>query len=248
LIRAALFDVGDTIFRVQGDAAAQRRAVLARLVARFGLRDWYEELLEADLLTELLRDDPDEPMRQRTLVVLEHWLGAKDPRIARAHVDELRGIVAVPRAIGTEVAPGARETLERLRADGLRIVLVSNTLWTGDDELRADIGELGLGALIDGVVTSHSTGYRKPHPAIFERALALAGATGREALMVGDEPYQDVFGAQRAGMRGVWLRHPPPRPHPVGAPRAFDVRADAEIRSLAELPEVYERWRRTDRG
>jgi len=225
LIRAALFDVGDTIFRVQGDAAAQRRAVLARLVARFGPSNWYEELLEADLLTELLRDDPDEPMRQRTLVVLEHWLGAKDPRIAGAHVDELRGIVAVPRAIGTEVAPGARETLERLRADGLRIVLVSNTLWTGDDELRADIGELGLGSLIDGVVTS-----------------------GREALMVGDEPYQDVFGAQRAGMRGVWLRHPPPRPHPVGAPRAFDVRADAEIRSLAELPEVYERWRRTDRG
>jgi HAD superfamily hydrolase (TIGR01509 family) len=247
VIRAALFDVGDTIFRVRGDAAAQRRAVLARLVARFGPRGWYEDLLGADLLCELLRDDPAEPMRQRTLVVLGRWLATKDARLAGAQIDELRGLVAVPRAIGTEVAPHARETLERLRADGLRIVLVSNTLWTGDDELRADIGELGLEPLIDGVVTSHSTGYRKPHPAIFDRALALAGAAGREAFMVGDEPYQDVFGAQRAGMRGVWLRYPPPRPQPVGAPRGFDVRADAEIRSLAELPEVYERWRRTDR-
>jgi FMN phosphatase YigB (HAD superfamily) len=221
---------------------------LARLVARFGPRDWYEELLDADLLSALMRDDPEEPLRQRTLVILERWLGTRDERIAGAELEELRRLVAVPRAIGTELAPGVSETLARLRRDGVPIVLVSNTLWTGDAELSADIGELGLGPVIQGVVTSHSAGYRKPHPAIFERALALAGASGRDALMVGDEPYQDVFGAQRAGMRGVWLRRPPPRPHPVGAPRVFDVRADAEIRSIAELPEVYERWRRTDRG
>jgi FMN phosphatase YigB (HAD superfamily) len=220
---------------------------LARLVARFGPRYWYEELLEADLLSALMRDDPQEPMRQRALLVLERWLGTKDDPIAGAEIDELRRLVAVPRAIGTELAPGASEILARLRRDGVRIVLVSNTLWTGDDELGADIGDLGLGPVIDGAVTSHSAGYRKPHLAIFERALALAGASGRDAFMVGDEPYQDVFGAQRAGLRGVWLRHPPPRPHPVGAPHAFDVRADAEIRSLAELPEVYERWRRMDR-
>ena len=222
--------------------------MFARLAARFGPRDWYEELLEADLLSELLRDDPDEPMRQRTLVVLERWLGTRSAGVAGAQLDELRGLVAAPRAIGTEVAPAAQETLERLRADGLRIVLVSNTLWTGDDELRADVAALGLGPFVDGVVTSHSTGYRKPHPAIFERALALAGVSGADAFMVGDEPYQDVFGAQRAGMRAVWLRHPPPRPHPVGAPSGFRVRADAEIRSLAELWEVYERWRGTRLG
>src|SRR5439155_23770219 len=104
-----------------------------------------------------------------------------------------------------------------LTEDGVRSVLASNTLSTGDDELGAEIAELGLGATVDGVVTSHSTGYRKPHRAIFDRALALAGASPHESFMVGDEPYQDIFGAQRAGMRAVWLRHPPPRPHPVGA-------------------------------
>ena len=222
--------------------------MLARLAARCGPRNWYEELLEADLLTELLGDDPGEPMRQRTLLILERWLSSRDAGFAGAEIDDLRRTVAVPRASGTEVAPDAQESLARLHEDGVRIVLVSNTLWTGDDELRADIADLGLGRIVDGVVTSHSTGYRKPHPAIFDRALALAGASPHESFMVGDEPYQDIFGAQRAGMRAVWLRHPPPRPHPVGAPEGVDVHADAEIRSLAELLEVYERWRGTGPG
>ena len=222
--------------------------MLARLAARFGPRGWYEELLEADLLKDLLLDDPGEPMRQRTLVILERWLGSRAVALAGAEIDELRRMVAVPRAVGTEVAPDAERALAHLHADGVRIVLVSNTLWTGDDELGADIADLGLGRIVDGVVTSHSTGYRKPHRFIFDRALALTGASPRESFMVGDEPYQDIFGAQRAGMRAVWLRHPPPRPHPVGAPESFDVRADAEIRSLAELLEVYERWRGTNPG
>ena len=139
--------------------------------------------------------------------------------------------------------------LSVLRArPGLRIGVISNTLWTGDDDLRADLPLLGLADVVDVVVTSHSAGYRKPHRAIYERALALADVGPEEAFMVGDEPYQDIFGAQRAGMRAVWLRHPPPRPHPVGAPEGVDVHAHAEIRSLAELLEVYERWRGTGPG
>jgi len=62
--------------------------------------------------------------------------------------------------------------------------------------------------------------------------------------MVGDEPYQDVFGAQQLGMRAVWLRPPEPRPRPVGEPSGFAVTPDAQIESLAEVGEVLERWLR----
>ncbi len=187
-----------------------RERSLAQLAARFGERDWYGSLLDADLLTAMLADDPAEPLRQRTHEIVRRWLNE------HAVTDD-----------AVDVA-----------------VLVSNTLWSAAEDFLSDLGSLGLAGLIDGVVTSHSVGYRKPHPAIFEGALAIVGVRARDAVMVGDEPYQDVFGAQRLGMRAVWLRPPEPRPIPVGEPDGFAVTPDARIESLAELPEVLERWLR----
>ena len=73
--------------------------MLARLAARFGPRNWYEELLEADLLTELLGDDPGEPMRQCTLLILERWLSSRDAGFAGAEIDDLRRTVAALREL-----------------------------------------------------------------------------------------------------------------------------------------------------
>ena len=242
--RAALFDVGGTLLHPLGDRAAQRKVVLSRLEQRFGPRDWYAALLDADLLSELLVDDPAEPLRQRTLAVLRRWLEGRGAPLDGIDLDELRRRVEVPREAWAVLAPGARDALVWLRSRGLRVVLVSNTLWTGDDELRADLPSLGIDDVVDAVVTSHSVGFRKPHHAIFERAVELAHTSPHEAFMVGDEPYADVVGPKRIGMRAIWLRLPPPRPHAVGAPRDLRAEPDATIGSLAEIPEVVERWLR----
>ena len=245
MLRAAFFDLGDTLLRARGDQNAILAAHRDRLIERFGRRDWYEALLAADLLSELLLDDPAEPLRQRTLVVLDRWLERRGVDRDGLDLDELRRTAEVPRKLNATLMPGAHQMLSVLRArPGLRIGVISNTLWTGDDDLRADLPLLGLADVVDVVVTSHSAGYRKPHRAIYERALALADVAPEEAFMVGDEPYADVVGAQRMGMRAVWLRHPPPRPHPVGAPHDLRVTADAEITALSELPAVVERWSR----
>ena len=244
MLRAAFFDLGDTLLRARGDRAAILAAHRDRLIERFGKRDWYDELLGADLLSELLLDDPAEPLRQRTLTVLRRWLERRGVDVADLDLDELRRAAEVPRKLNATLAPSAHEVLTWVRTRGLRIAVVSNTLWTGDDELRADLPLLGLADVVDVVVTSHSTGYRKPHRAIYERALDLAGVRAAEAVMVGDEPYADVYGAKRAGLRAVWLRLPPPRPHPVGAPVgiAFAEEADGTISALSDLIPVVERW------
>ena len=248
MLRAAFFDVGDTLLRARGERATLRAAVRARLVERFGERAWYDELLAADLLEELLVDDPAEPLRQRTLVVLGRWLDRHRIPHDDLDLDDFRRHVEVPRELGATLAPGTRDVLAWLRDRGLRVGVISNTLWTGDDEMRADLPRVDLADLVDVVVTSHTTGFRKPHRAIFERALSLAGAPASASFMVGDEPYADVLGAKRAGMRAVWLRLPPPRPHPVGAPPDLHVDPDARVSSLPELPEVVETWLRTDRA
>jgi HAD superfamily hydrolase (TIGR01509 family) len=63
----------------------------------------------------------------------------------------------------------------------------------------------GLTPLLDGIVISAEVGAAKPDPAIFERALAVAGARAEEAVHVGDTPDVDVAGALAAGLRAIHL-------------------------------------------
>jgi putative hydrolase of the HAD superfamily len=85
----------------------------------------------------------------------------------------------------------------------------------------------GLRSLVDGVVSSAVAGAPKPHPAVFEQALRLAGATPEEALHVGDSVENDVEGARAAGVPALLVV------------REGDAPAGVEvIRSLGELPSL----------
>lgn len=90
-----------------------------------------------------------------------------------------------------ETVPALRELRER----GLKLVCVSN--W--DCSLPEVLEALELAPLFDAVVTSASSGARKPDPAIFRAGLAAAGASTTEALHVGDSD-EDVAGARAAGI------------------------------------------------
>ncbi|MBB4661105.1 HAD family hydrolase [Conexibacter arvalis] len=92
--------------------------------------------------------------------------------------------------------PEVPEVLERARARGIRLVVVSN--W--DVSLHDALEETGLAPLLDGVVTSAELGSAKPDGAIFARGLALAGVSAAEALHVGDDVAADVEGARAAGV------------------------------------------------
>jgi putative hydrolase of the HAD superfamily len=67
-------------------------------------------------------------------------------------------------------------------------------------------------------VSSAEHGFMKPHPSIFERALAEAGVASREAVMIGDSLKADIEGAVAIGMRGLLLRRSGevPRELPAG--------------------------------
>jgi putative hydrolase of the HAD superfamily len=107
--------------------------------------------------------------------------------------------------------------LESLRNRGLKLAIVSNTAspaWL----LMPVLERQGLVERVDAVVLSSEVGKRKPHPAIFERALAELRVRPEEALFVGDRLDADVYGASRVGMRTIqalWFR-------------ADDVEVDAE--------------------
>jgi putative hydrolase of the HAD superfamily len=97
--------------------------------------------------------------------------------------------------------PDALSALPRLRDRGVRLVVVSN--W--DVSLHQVLARVGLSTHLDGIVTSAEAGVRKPNPAIFERALALAGVPAPAALHVGDTLAEDVAGARNAGIEAVLI-------------------------------------------
>ena len=97
--------------------------------------------------------------------------------------------------------PGSREALERIRARGYRMVVVSNS----DGTMRETVSNIGYSGLFDGLVDSTAVGFEKPDPRIFEVALELAGARPERTVHVGDLYAADVVGARAAGVHAVLL-------------------------------------------
>lgn len=95
----------------------------------------------------------------------------------------------------------ARPALDALHDAGLRLVCVSN--W--DISLSEVLAKCGLGDVVDGIVTSASSGHRKPDPGIFSQALEIAGCGANEAIHVGDTVGEDVAGAGAAGIKALHL-------------------------------------------
>ena len=98
--------------------------------------------------------------------------------------------------------------LDALRDRGLRIGLVSNAFDPGW-LLREDLARMGIAERLDVAVFSSEVGKRKPHPAIYEAALAPLGIEPERALFVGDRLYEDVRGPRELGMttvQALWFR------------------------------------------
>ena len=122
-------------------------------------------------------------------------------------------------------------TLATLRERGIKIGLISNTLWPGRLHTK-DLARFGLDGFFDVLTYSSEHAHTKPHPSIFLDTLrALGDISPEEAAHVGDRMVDDVQGAQRAGMKAILKAHP--RREPVEG-----IQPDARITALAELPEA----------
>lgn len=97
------------------------------------------------------------------------------------------------------VPEGAPEALDRLRAAGFGLVLVSNAA----PDLPAFLDGLGLARRLDHLVVSGIVGIEKPEPGIFLEALRVSGAEAAATVHVGDLYEIDVVGARSAGLRAV---------------------------------------------
>lgn len=133
---------------------------------------------------------------------------------------------------------------EGLRARGIKVGVLSNTIWTREYH-RAVFERDGVLHLVDGDVYSSEIPWVKPHPEAFAAALRAVGVDdpGR-AVYVGDRPFEDVHGAQAVGMRAVLVPHSDiPLDQQVAGIGHDDVEPDAVVHRLLDLLDVVDGWR-----
>jgi putative hydrolase of the HAD superfamily len=119
-------------------------------------------------------------------------------------------------------------TLTALQRGGLHLGLVSNA---GDDRDVLQLTEkFGIVPYFDFIITSAACGFRKPHPHIFELALAKWGYMPDEIAMVGDRLEADVRGAQPLGIFTIWITRRAKKPEHILA------KPDAFVDALSEIP------------
>ncbi len=128
------------------------------------------------------------------------------------------------------VFPDAIPTLTALQKAGFRLGLISNT--TNPSFMKHyERKRFGLDGFFEFTLYSSDFPFRKPHPSIFELAGAKLALPFGEILYVGDNPWNDVRGAQNVGMRTAWINRD-------REPRPPEIRPDYEIHQLTELLEL----------
>jgi putative hydrolase of the HAD superfamily len=135
----------------------------------------------------------------------------------------------------TYTDPDVAPLLRELRGRGIRVGVLSNTMWPRAAHERVFHRDDVLG-LIDGAVYSSEIPWTKPHPEAFLAAMAAVGVTDpATCVFVGDRPYDDIFGAKSLGMRGVLVPNSTVPAYAGAVP-------DAVITRLSDLLPHLDNW------
>jgi FMN phosphatase YigB (HAD superfamily) len=126
----------------------------------------------------------------------------------------IRRAMALPVADRMKPLPGAIELLSAIGSLGLRTVIASNTYWRDAESYWDDFRLLGMAEHVHGIVTSVDAGHLKPHPAVFEMAMRIAGVPAERCVVIGNREENDIEPALALGMRAI-LVHPDDPPPPA---------------------------------
>lgn len=170
----------------EADAALQSKADLA-----------YRQLRK-----EIIDHGVELPAEACVAHVLDKFNASVEPRLLAEGVEEIM------REAFSEVTPvaGAIDTVRQLATHDIPIGIISSAVY--HPFLEWTLAQFDLRSSIVNVTTSASAGFYKSRPELFWHAVAALNAVPEQSVHIGDSKRFDVAGAQRAGMKTVWLETP----------------------------------------
>ncbi|MFT8888319.1 MAG: HAD-IA family hydrolase [Ethanoligenens sp.] len=215
-LKAVIFDLDDTLI--------ERRAMLDAFSHKF-LHHCFPDADGAEYAhirdTFIQVDDGGYTTRPELFHQLYTALGKTDMPPAT----ELLDFWNAHFADHTILVPGVKDTLCALQARGYLLGMITN----GNPVLQNHkIDHTGFRKYFDNIIVSGTFGCDKPNPSIFRAALAALRVTANDAIYIGDNPVNDIYGAHRVGMKAVWANY-------FGRTNHTEYRPDYEIHALTEL-------------
>jgi len=141
-------------------------------------------------------------------------------------------IAAYYRPIGDQITlfPYAGEILKKIKDAGMKIGLVSNTIFPADFH-RNEMKSFGIYKYFDFTIFSSEEKIRKPGKEIYQKALRLGKAEPKDTIFIGDRLVEDVGGPQSVGIKAVLK-------YIEGRDYSADIEPLGTIRDLQELENI----------
>lgn len=218
-ISACVFDAYGTLFDIA--ASVERcRAALGEGRATALIELWRRKQLEYSWLRSLMgRHEDFWHVTGESLDYAMAALAVSNPLLRSQLMEDFLAPPAFPEVPGM---------LERLRAAGLRAVILSN----GSPMMLASaVRFAGLERHIHTVLSVEAAGAYKPHPAVYQLAVDRLSAAPDTIAFFSSNAW-DVAGAASFGLRTVWVNRKgaPPEPLP-GVPEVV-------LSDLAAVPDL----------
>lgn len=230
LIKAITFDLDGTLWELEPVIAEADRKLhewfalhypaISSAFSIYDMRQLRTELLEQD---PTLRHDVTELRKSSIRIAAERV--SIDPTVA----EEAFEVFIVYRN-QVELFDDVLPVLKRLRNQYVLCSLTNG---------NADVVRVGLGDIFDHALSAADVGSAKPEPAMFMEACRLTGNTPEQMLHVGDEAETDIFGANTAGFRTIWINRKKEAWN-------HECQPHAQIESLTELETVLATWNTDD--
>ena len=234
LPKAILLDLDDTIISAHGNQGDAWRQVLAGFEGHEAVAD-HERLHDHVLAAaQWFWSDTD-----------RHRIGRHDIRKARRDIvarafaqieldhDELCHTIADAfsdhREAAMQLFPGALDTLDRLRQEGVALALVTNG---GAQGQRAKIERFDLAHRFDHILIEGEFGKGKPEPEVYLHLMERLDSGPDTTWVVGDNLEWEVAAPQRLGIHAIWCD-----PYAKGLPEGSAIKPDRIIQALPELLE-----------
>lgn len=127
--------------------------------------------------------------------------------------------------------PEISETLDALTQLKIKMGIVSNYPFSGS-VLEWELQRHGLMDAFSFVLSSADYAIRKPHPLLFEVAIAKLNIKADQAWYCGNSPEFDIKGAKSAGLWAIWYNKHRTTSH--------EIQPDAEVHNWSEfIPIVH---------
>ena len=121
--------------------------------------------------------------------------------------------------------PNAGKVLDKLSQD-FELGIITNGF---DDTQNIKLKYSEIDHYFKWVVTSESSGYRKPAKGIFDFTLDYSGGSLENIVIIGDNLQTDILGAKNAGWKSVWYN----------PQKKLIAPSQLQVHDLIELPALF---------